>query len=629
MNVEDILIPAKLSTEKEEALCTYLRSRIRELKTGMKELFEEKVVKWRAAYEAKPSEETRQFPFQNASNLVIPLIAIHTDTLHAQLMAAIFKTNPIVWAKMVGEQGTEAQEMKESYEEYMQYCCIEPQELDLYRVYNEGYKECIKFGTVTFKAPWEKKVRDFYIPGGDGSGQRSDFIPRTLYEGPRPEKLPFTSFYLPPQAKSLESADIKCHKKTMLRWELEERSFGGVYDKETVAEVLSQPDRTSPDNEQKEKQDSVGITTQPTESTREYDIWECFVTWRYNDESFAPRMICSYHEKSNKLLRCVYDNFEPEWFVGARMASRDDFYYGYGFAEILWPFEEGASETFNGYRDNQTVANTRVWRVSPDSKLHQGYRIYPSAMLPAEKDEIEALAHGDVSAINLDELKLLLDLAERRSGVSPPQQGFGAGMQTGKRGIYSAMGTLAVMQEGNSRKDLNVSDMRDSHVRLMRLISQQYSDFGTESPYHQKRLSLFGKKSDTIKAALAALGERKLAIPTYSSTASINREVEKQSDLMLSQVMSRHYQMISQLLGSMQSIMTPPQVKEYFAQVVLASNLLMKGILKNFGKEDINRLVPEPPKGQPDAIQQPQGQAPSSQPNPAQLAGPPRSGPVQ
>lgn len=607
----EYIIPAKISGEKKDTLCRYLKDRVRELKDSMKELYEEKIVRWRAAYEARPREEQRQFPFQGASNLIIPLIAIHTDTLHAQIMAAIFKTEPIVVAKILGEFGAQGDLLKDAYEEYMQYVCIEPEELDLYRVYNEGYRECIKYGMVTFKSPWEKNTRDFLIPGGDGTGRPRDFLTKTIYEGPRPEKLPFSSFYFPVMAKRLEDMEIKCHKRIMTAYELKERKFTDIYDRAAVDKVLAQPDRTYPTTEQTEKEHTLGAHTLGAYGHREYDIWECYVTWRYNDEAFAPRMIVTYHEKSDNLLRVAYDNFEREWFVGARMAHRDDMYPGYGFAEILWMFQEGASETFNGYRDNQTVANTRVWRVHPDSKLHQGYRIYPSAMLPADEGEIEALAHGDVSNINLDELRLLLELAERRSGVSPPQQGAGTGVMT-KRGIYSAMGTLSILQEGNSRKDLNVSDMRDAHVRLARLMSYQYGTFGSDSKTQNSRLELFGEKAPLIKDALAQIVSRKIGLPCYSSTASINKEVEKQNDVMLSQIMARHYQMIAQLLGMIQSAMTPPDQKEYGAQVIVASNILMKKILKNFGHSEVERLVPDPmkKKGALPNASQPQGQTP-------------------
>jgi hypothetical protein len=622
----EVLIPAKLSEAKTTALKVYLKRRVLELKQGNKELYESKIIKWRAAYEARPREEVRQFPFQNASNIIVPIIAIHTDTLHAQIMAAIFKTHPIVVAKILGEQGENATELKDAYEEYMQYVCIEPSELDLYRVYDEGYRECIKYGTVTFKCPWEEKLRDFLIPGGDGTGSSKDFMSRPIYQGPRPEKLPFNSFYLPPQSKTLESADIKCHKRTMMRYELEERKFTDVYLRSEVDEILKVPDRTSPDEVIKQEQQQLGAKTSSSFGHQEWDIWECYISWRYEDEAFAPRMIVTYHEKSDRILRVMWDNYESEWFVGARMSERDDMYYGYGFAETLWSFQEGASETYNGYRDNMTVANTRVWRVNTDSKLHQGYRIYPSAMVPGDKDEIEPMAHGELSQVNIEELRMLLDLSERRSGVTPPQQGYGAGT-VGKKGVYSAMGTLAVMQEGNSRKDLNVSDMRDAHVRLMRLVSNQYARFGENKPLHKRRLELFGKKAELIAQAFKRILDGSLGLPVYSSTASVNREVEKQNDILLTQIANRHYQMVAQLLGMLYQQQVPPVVKEYGVEIIRASNFLMKNVFRNFGFDEVERLVPDPLKNvaaqaqkQPQPGQQPLAQG--AQPNASDAANP-------
>jgi hypothetical protein len=133
-------------------------------------------------------------------------------------------------------------------------------------------------------------------------------------------------------------------------------------------------------------------------------------------------------------------------------------------------------------------------------------------------------------------------------------------------------------------------------------------------------MDLFGEKqAGLIKEALALIAERKIGLPCYSSTASVNKEVEKQNDVMMSQVMARHYQMIAQLLGSMQSGMTPPKVKEYFAEVVVASNALMRRMLKNFGYDEVEEFVPEPEQGG-------EGEQPSRQPN-AQL--PPGQGPSQ
>lgn len=581
-------IKVPLSTAAEEKLKHHLKNRIMAIEEGTRTLREEKLPKWRKAYEAAPREEHKSWPFPNASNLIVPIIAIHSDTLLARCMSAVLKTSPIWYCKMFGEHGEDSDELRAALEEAMQYVGIEPFELDLYRVYHEWFGETIKYGTSTVKCPWEKRMMDELIPAGDGTG-KFDFIPRTEYEGPRPEKLPFENFLCPPGARTLNHADIKIHLRQMLEWELMERRFRQVYDPAKVDIVLAQPDRTSPGQNQAMREESLGARTSSGYDYKEWDLYECHLKWRTEGSKYEPKIIATYHKKSDTLVRAIYDQEPLPIFVTARLFYRDDMFYGYGFCETLWSFQEEDSEIHNQRRDNQTVANTKVWRVDPDSKLHSGYRIYPSAMLPAAKDEIEPLDHGSVSSMTIDEERLCLELAERRSGVSPPQQGMGAGTFN-KKGIYSSMGTLSLMQEGNRRTDLNISDLRYSHTILGRILTMQYAYNG----FGQDRLRLFGEQAKKIEEAFKAVKAGTMGIPVYSSTASINREVEKQSDIMLVNLMNQHYQMIANLLMQVNNPLIPPESKEYTSKAIKAADTLMKLVLKNFGHDEVERLVPEP-----------------------------------
>src|SRR2546430_5930831 len=45
------------------------------------------------------------------------------------------------------------------------------------------------------------------------------------------------------------------------------------------------------------------------------------------------------------------------------------------------------------------------------------------------------------------------------------------------------------------------------------------------------------------------------------------------------------------------SMMTPPETKAYLLQVIRASNIVMKNVLRNFDQEDVDLLVPEPNLG--------------------------------
>lgn len=575
-------LPITAGSAAEARLCRFLKDRVTSVRNGLKEIQETRYINWRRAYEAKPTEEVREFPFHNASNLIIPVIAIHSDTLLARLMAAIFKTQPLWVARMIGQALTQLEEAKAEFEKFLQYVGIEPTELDLYRVYHEWAGEAIRYGTCVLKVPWVENVEDVVVPG-DGTG-KYEFSRKVIYSGPRPEKIPFHDFGIPPQFKTIDSSDFKYHRVRLQRQTLEERAFMNVYDKSAVMHILKSPDLTSPDFVQSQAESDSGATTIPGYGWAEWHIYECHFRYRLDGGKFV-RCIVWFHEKTNTILRAYFNYYPDEIFIAGRLFYRDDQFHGYGFAEMLSMIQEEISQIHNQRRDNMTIANTKVWRADPLSKLHEGYKIYPGAIIPAEDGEIAPLEHGEVSPMSIDEERLALDLAERRSGVQPPMQGMGAGTNS-KRGVYSAMGTLSLLQEGNTRTDLNITDLRYAHTRVGRVVGNQYAEFGIG----EERSRLF---NPLLSEAVAQAKAKRLVIPVYSSTASVNREVEKQNDLMLVNVVMRHYQAIGQMLQSVSNPMLPEQIKEYLTGAITAANIMMRSVMRHFGYEDPERLVPD------------------------------------
>jgi hypothetical protein len=612
----DDLIKVPLSADAEQCLIRHLDRRVGALQVGLKKLFETNLPRWRRIYEAQPAEASRSFPWENASNLVVPLAGIHCDTLHARVMAALFKTHPLWVAGIVGGFDDKSEELRVAWEEFLSYVGIEPDELDLYHVEEAWTAETIRYGTSTLKTPQVTEYEDRCIPAGDGSGS-FEIIRDIKYKGPRPCKVAFEDFLIPPSATSNGKADIQVHRIRMQKHELLQRRFTQFFDPRKVDAIIGHPDRTSPDYVQQQRETDSGARSE-NDGFAEWDVFECWLAWRDPNGSskFSPKITAWYHKKSGTLLRAFFNLYPDDIFISQRLLYRDDSFHGYGLCEILDMIQEEVSTIHNNRRDNSTVANTRVWRVDPTSKLHQGYHIYPSAMLPAVAGEIEPMAHGEVSQMTMEEESLAMQIAERRSGVSPPMQGYGAGTNT-KRGVYTSMGTLSLLQEGNRRTDLTIADIRYGHARLGRNLSRLYAFMGI----HETKLMQFGQLKEKIEAAAEMIKNGKLCIPIHSATASVNREVEKQNDLMLSQIMARHYNMIAQLLQQATLSTTPAPLKEYLPKVIAASDRLMKSILKHFEHEDVDSLVPSVQQQQQ---QQPQGGAPRAGQNPGLAVVPPQ-----
>jgi hypothetical protein len=397
---------------------------------------------------------------------------------------------------------------------------------------------------------------------------------------------------LTPDAPTPGEAEFVFQVRSLRRKALEERGFTGAYDRAAVDAILASPDRQSPSSQKKEELQDQGISVRGNfEATAEWDIYECYYAWWHNKRKF--RIIDSYHKGTKTVLRRVF-NFLPDNelpIIRARMGYRTDGMYGHGMAELLERYQEELSTVHNQRLDNATAANTRALRVSPRARnLDANVELYPMALLVGEKDDIEAIQIADVYPSSFENETMTLGLVQSRAGISPAISGSGGGGPLSKKtGAYSAAGTLAGMQESNSRVNLEASDFRHAHVKLGSLLTAMYGKYGVGD-----RAKIFGLDSDALKSAFKEYNNNRLAIPIRASTASLNREMDKQSDMLLAGMMQRHYTAIGQLMQAMSSPMAPEDVKDYMVKTVRSLDRFMKRVLRDFGYDQPDQFIPEP-----------------------------------
>lgn len=580
-------IPVNFGKEANSALDTFVEERLTYLKSQLKNLHETKVPEWRKGYRGVPKEKDKTFPWPNASNLVVQVIGSHVDTLRARVLGSIFYTPPLYIASLVGEWTAQEQgeEQREVFEEFMNLVGIEPAELDLYRVLSTGFGEAIKFGSCFFKVPWITEVEYERVGYSDSTDKLY-----TRYDGPRPEKLTYEDFGAEPTATTLQQADFKYHRQRLNKFDLLDRMNKGVYDKVAINKIIGQPDRSSRTKSETELLADQGIEPAGTPLEAEWDIYECHFAYWHNAKKY--RIIYTYHQFSKTKLRAVF-NFYPkeiEIFEHARLSyDGEDGLFGFGFAEMLTPYQEETSTTHNQRMDANTLANTSVLRVGSQSKLDGIFSLYPGALLPGSEGDLEIMNIGRAPSDSVNYERLTLDLAKDRAGVGPASSGSGSGITNPKKGIYSAMGSFSVMQEQNSRVSINTTDMRYAHVKLGRIFALQYANFGIGD-----RAKLFGTKQALLEKALKNIKDGRLALQIKAATASINKELEKQNDMLLTNVLKQHYMGIAQIMEALQNPNMPPEMADYLKGVIKASHYLMHGILRNFSHDDTSRLLPLP-----------------------------------
>jgi hypothetical protein len=377
------------------------------------------------------------------------------------------------------------------------------------------------------------------------------------------------------------------------KWDLQERAFTGKYDKAKVEAILHAPDRGAIDQVKQEQLSDLGVNVTHSEYNKVWFIYECHYDYWVHTGGIKRKLniIEFYHLGTQTSLRAIH-NWYPDnqdIFIGAQLGYTDRGIYEQGFCEMLEHAQHELTAEHNRYADNETLANTSVFRVDPDSatRLDSNFSIYPAAVVPFRQNEFEVYNIGRAGSNGIDRERQALALVSMRTGVDNGIQGTGTGIVNPRRGIYSAMGTFATLQAGNRRSNLRSNDMRLAHVLLGQAFLKQYSEFGISN-----KMRYFGDQSKYLTQALENIRKGRMRIPVRAATASINREIEKQSDMLLVNMLRQHYMAITQILQGLAQ--APPQMQDYLVNTVVASDFLMRHILRNFGYDDINKLVPEP-----------------------------------
>jgi len=601
---------ADVEKEINRFLERHINSRIAQLRN----IHTSNLPKWKRIAEGRPLQKNRSFPFEGASNLVHQTAGEAIDDLAARVLQLTWMTSPIVLYRYF--TGTVKQDEAQMFAhraktliQFMDYAAYDPRELNLYPRENKWWYDGAVCGRSWAIVAPESRIESVHIGYKDtDKGRRAHFENKTLYEGPKVINADYEDILYDPNVKVFEETDPLFRRCTLDVRKIRERVFKGTYRAADAKEVLGKPDRYGPTDVKKRENQKKGIADTTDDTMAEWDIYESYFSWWHNKKKH--RLIAWYHLLSKRILNCVY-NFIPDNqipIVETRLTVD-----GRGFPDILEHYQEEISTAKNQRNDTITVSMWGINTVDPQNKnLGPNFRLAPNVFLPVKKDQFMHYDVGNAAfaGLSLQNEQAMIMQSKERAGVGPAISGAGAG-GTNKKGAYSAMGTLSVMQDGNSRNDHRTSDFRHSHVALMSLLTDFYGFLGLG-----RKGNSFGLDDEVLEQALDDYLSRKMRIPTRAASASLNREISKQNQIILKQAHSAYVKEISSQLQAVMNETLPMDYRKWLLGVVKSSTMLMQQIFKDFQVSDnpmeyvpdIEIKLTEPGGPQPNGA--PQGQQP-------------------
>ncbi len=567
----------------------YVEDRLTSLTVSLRQLREDKITQWRRIYQGMPREKAKSFPWQNASNLVVQLVGSYVDQLKAKFLMSIIGMPDMYQVSLSGEWKREdhAEEQRMALQDWRVYTALEPAKLNLLPKYEAWAATTIKYGLGAMKLLPERRVEQVAASQSNG---RIIFEEYTRYDGPVALPLIFEDFLIPLTVSEIERSPFSAQRARMSEFDIVAMKYDKSYDKEMVARVLKSPDRMGPDRPTQELQQDQGVQSDPGgETAKEWDIYECYFPWPVNGKTF--QLIYTYHLATKSRLKAVFnwlpDNSIP--YVKAVLGYDGERSYGFGFCEMLKDYQEEVSAIHNRRGDASTLSNTNIFRIASGTQLDAQFSVFPNAVFPGESGSFESIPLGRQANETIKDETMTLQLATDRAGVGPSSSGSGSGT-VNKKGGYSAMGTYAVMQEGDTRANLNKTSFKQAHILLGRLATVYDSHFGIS----KRDLEARGRQGMFLQDALKSFKDNRIAMLIEPATGSVNKEVEKQNLMLMLNNWRAHIQMVPQMLAAAENPMLSPMQKDYLLQAILAGNMLMTKILKEFNVQDPSAVLPEP-----------------------------------
>lgn len=606
-----LLKKSDFGSEEYRAICEFIEEKVEHLDRRLQTFRTSTLPEYIRLYKGRPKQEVADWPWEGASNLQIPLIGTYTDELLARTMGGIWMYDPLWTAMLAGDTPSkDGEEMKEMYQTFLSDMAYDSEELDLYRVEQAMFTSANKNGTGVVHFPWEylKEVEMIYLGGGEDSqtdalGTEREFERR---DGPAPEMIPLNRWGFEPSVPTLQKMRFFYHIEALTFWDIKNlKGRSPYYKQDDIDKLLANPDAAQEDEMEEELNYAKRIENSSisTGAARWY-IYHCVFTWQRDGKNYW--FFARYHKNSRKVLFITYNNYPKNLlpYEDVKLAYDDESYLGTGFAEMVHTFQKELSNNVNWRTNNRNYAMLGVWRVSPESKLSSILDFFPGVAVPARPEEIEYIKPGTDVGYNNGPDEFIMACAKERTGIDPATGGTGGGVVNPKRGIYSAAGTSMVLAQQNNRNSLRTSDMRSSHVKIGEKLGVLYSNFGIGN-----RLRRYASNAEILKKALEAVRNGSLGLRLRPTSAALNKELERQNDVLLTDRLERYYQQQGQVIEAMMNPQAPPPLKEYFAQVIIASRVMMQALIRNFNKSNVDAYLPQVKQLIDQVMQQAQAQA--------------------
>lgn len=515
----------------------------------------------RRQYAAVPRVPYRNTPVPDAPNVEVPLGAIASDALYAQITTTLYSGSPLLTARALDDPWIEHAKEAQRWTNY-----LAANEVHLRDATDHAFADCIQLGTAGYYIPYTEET----VNGR---------VSRVTTKGPRiipiaPENLLFLGgsrgmihddrwmgirWWLSPGEMRLRSR--------VLKWDM------------AKAMPCASTDWVRRQHEQ------LGLTNSSTSWKEQFEVIEFFIYHDYYNDGVDLDLHVFYDRSSQRILDVYLNEYDERPVVPMRYQVRPHLAYGLGVMDMLRPFQAEASEVHNHRLLNMLIANVRHW-IAKQGSVPDNLEIWANKVTFAnDPKDIQALPMGDVYPSSIQAEEIVTALAERRVGT---EGGVGAGASAphsiGTR--TPGITTMSVMQAQNSRFTPAFDQMRLGTCEALRqcLLRQRERILAGDKDLPQHMREVLGEGADLVEELLRHPNfHRYVAVEFTALSPQTNAAADQQAMTMLWQTAAaNYYKPIMEMVAAVSQPGTNPALLDVAKQIAAKSTELFDRFLRTF-----------------------------------------------
>jgi hypothetical protein len=456
--------PIKLSDTKLKLLARSVQDLITDLESQSQPLFKAMRV-WQKNYEAQPRQAQKDFPFRNASNIVVPLAKMMVDSRVASLWEAIHGAGSQVWTARTQNENEE--DRAKAVVRYINWQA-DGNDFDFGPATYDWIQEFTSLGSSVLAGVWRDQKSFIHQTQFTASGNRG--VPKPVEiswsRGPALEPVPRHQILWDTSYESIAEAPAVVRQFALTWGQLTAQAAGSAgWITQNIEDSRLHTGLVGPGEEIQNTQDELDSRGPKSQTFYEpHDIREVTLSWAHlaaldingsdlqlldnkKVDTSTVDIVVVIHRRTGKILRLTSQPYfwPGKPFFAGYFHKRVGRGHSVGMVKVVEQLQAAMTTILNQGIDAQTRANA-IWGKTNMHNLLSKPIDFQWIFDPTMKG-VEALNFPGSDFSNIQLLQTIQAMAERLTGQSDPALG-----RETRLGGHSAPATttLALLERGNT-----------------------------------------------------------------------------------------------------------------------------------------------------------------------------------